>query len=278
MKMLLTAFGEGRYHLIPSFFRTLTSLKKQKREFAVCFRTFGKDLPMVTWEFNQYCNGQHPCFSGRNGTPLVKFDGSKGTKDLRIDSMRQHATMYRFSHELKDTKLLQGISTRLTDDIDELNEILDSEEKYEDCRLISDPIQQYQHIIETLKKKATMVFQEDFKNWSANDKHREVAKLLLIDQADYQTQHIFFDDNADPDDDCIVDVRDVITKEVVPYKKFMNRYVVRVEPHRAILETDYFLRQIEQCERSRDEEIERVEAGIPDEEDQEEKEEQDGEW
>ena len=75
-----------------------------------------------------------------------------------------------------------------------------------------------------------------------------------------------------------MDVRDVITKEVVPYKKFMNRYVVRVEPHRAILETDYFLRQIEQCERSRDEEIERVEAGIPDEEDQEEKEEQDGEW
>ncbi len=24
------------------------------------------------------------------------------------------------------------------------------------------------------------------------------AKLLLIDQADYNTQHIFFDDNADP--------------------------------------------------------------------------------
>lgn len=27
-KMLLTMFGEGRYHLIPSFFRTLTYLKK----------------------------------------------------------------------------------------------------------------------------------------------------------------------------------------------------------------------------------------------------------
>lgn len=40
-KNLLTMFGEGKYHLIPSFFRTLIFLKKQKREFAVLFRTFG---------------------------------------------------------------------------------------------------------------------------------------------------------------------------------------------------------------------------------------------
>lgn len=75
-----------------------------------------------------------------------------------------------------------------------------------------------------------------------------------------------------------MDVRDAVTQEIVPYKKFINRYVVRVEPHRAILETDYFIRQIEQCERSRDEEIERVEAGIPDEDDLEEKQPDDDEW
>ena len=51
-KMLLTLFGEGKYHIIPSFFRTLIFLKKQKREFAVIFRTFGKDTDKVTWEFN----------------------------------------------------------------------------------------------------------------------------------------------------------------------------------------------------------------------------------
>jgi hypothetical protein len=44
-KLLMTMFGEGKYHLIPSFFRTLIFLKKQKREFSICFRTFGKDLP-----------------------------------------------------------------------------------------------------------------------------------------------------------------------------------------------------------------------------------------
>lgn len=41
-------------------------------------------------------------------------------------------------------------------------------------------------------------------------------------------------------------------------------YVIKAEPHRAILEPDYFIKMIEQAERSRDEEIERVEAGIID--------------
>ena len=58
-----------------------------------------------------------------------------------------------------------------------------------------------------------------------------------------------------PDEDCIVDVRDAITGEIIPYKKAIGRYIVMAEPHRAILETDYFIKQIELAERSRDEEI-----------------------
>ena len=87
-----------------------------------------------------------------------------------------------------------------------------------------------------------MAVQEDWKHWNENGEDREYAKLLLIDQADYQTQHIFFDDHIWPDDECIVDVRDAITKEVIPYKKANNRYIVQVQPHRAILEGDYFLK------------------------------------
>lgn len=37
---------------------------------------------------------------------------------------------------------------------------------------------------------------------------------------------------------------------------------MKVEPHRAILEPDYFIKQIEIAEQSRDDEVERVEAGI----------------
>jgi len=263
-KLMMQMFGEGKYHLIPAFFRTLIQLKKQKREFAVVYRTFGKDLDHVIWEFNQFCCGNHPCYSGRNGTPLIRFDGYKLTKDLRIRDPLQKGLFFRFSNELSDAKLLQGTLNRKTNDYDEVQDLINNEDEFEDCNFIQDHIQIYQSLQETLKKFSTVAIQDDYQNWKENDHHREVAKLLLVDQADYSTQHIFFDDNADQDEDCIVDVRDAITKEIVPYQKFINRYVIKVEPHRAILEPDYFIKMIEVAEQNRDEEIERVEAGMDD--------------
>jgi hypothetical protein len=119
-------------------------------------------------------------------------------------------------------------------------------------------------ILATLQKSSTMAIQDDYLHWEENGFHNEVSKPMFIDQADYQTQHIFFDDNADEGEDCIVDVRDVITKEIIPYKKFINRYVIKSEPHRAILEVDYFIKMIEIAEQNRDEEIERIESGMKD--------------
>ena len=63
-------------------------------------------------------------------------------------------------------------------------------------------------------------------------------------------------------EDCIVDVRDVVTQEIVDHKKFINLYAIKVEPHRAILEPDYFIKQIEIAEQSRDDEVDRAEAGV----------------
>lgn len=83
-KRLHSIFHGAKYNLIPSFFRTLIYLKKAKREFAIVFRTFGQDTGDVIFEFNKFCAGTHPCYNGRGGTPLVKFDGSKGNRDLKI--------------------------------------------------------------------------------------------------------------------------------------------------------------------------------------------------
>jgi len=198
-KLMMEMFGEGKFHLIPSFFRTLIYLKKQKREFSVCFRTFGKDLQKVAWEFNRFCSGTHPCYSGRNGTPLIRFDGSKNAKDLRLRDPSQRAFFVRASSDAKDARLVQGTYDRpaceLEDD-EQLREVLE-EEKYEDCTLQKEPIQQYLGILDTLKKFSSMAISDDYENWKANDNHREVAKLLFIDQGEYNTQHIFFDDCAD---------------------------------------------------------------------------------
>mmetsp|Transcript_21134 Transcript_21134/g.26017 ORF Transcript_21134/g.26017 Transcript_21134/m.26017 type:complete len:202 (-) Transcript_21134:998-1603(-) len=76
-RMNAKLYDNGKYFLIPSFWRLLMYMKKQKREFSIVFNSFGDDMNDVVYEFNKFCSGEHPCFNGRNGSPLVKMDGSK---------------------------------------------------------------------------------------------------------------------------------------------------------------------------------------------------------
>jgi len=64
-----------------------------------------------------------------------------------------------------------------------------------------------------------------------------------------------------------VDCRDVVSGREINYDKFIDMYVVKVHPTRAIMEMDYFIKMIELAEAKRDEEIQRIEAGIEDDED-----------
>jgi hypothetical protein len=58
-----------------------------------------------------------------------------------------------------------------------------------------------------------------------------------------------------------VDVVDVVTGTPLPLKKSLNKYLVKVEPHRAVMEPDYFIKLIEMAEAKRTQEIERIESG-----------------
>lgn len=82
---MIKLFEGQKYHLLPSFFKTLIYLKKAKREFAIVLRGEEEFIKPVIFEFNKFCIGEHPCFCGRSGTPTIKFDGSKGTKYCIID-------------------------------------------------------------------------------------------------------------------------------------------------------------------------------------------------
>jgi hypothetical protein len=35
-------------------------------------------------ELNRFFGGEHPLFNGRNGTPAIKWDGSKGTRNFLV--------------------------------------------------------------------------------------------------------------------------------------------------------------------------------------------------
>jgi hypothetical protein len=61
---------------------------------------------------------------------------------------------------------------------------------------VKDGIDQYVAILETLKKRSSIAIQDDKQAYLRAGSKRNGGKLLLIDQADYATQHIFFDDLA----------------------------------------------------------------------------------
>lgn len=155
---------------------------------------------------DKFTRGEHPCFNGRNGMPIVKMDGAKHTKDFRITNpSEQVARLYRLGPNITQTVMVQGKDHQRVKH-DEINSI-----DTDDNIVTRDPYEIYQTMLEVLKKHSVMCIQDDFPAYAANGMENDQAKLLLIDQADYNTQHIFFDDNADSASSCIVDVRDLTT-------------------------------------------------------------------
>ena len=128
--------------------------------------------------------------------------------------------------------------------------------------IYKDTIDQYIQILETLKKRSAMAIHDD----RAAQASQKGGKLLLVDPADYGTQHIFFDDSAYEGEACQVDVVDAVSGSKLEYKNVIGKYVVKVEPQRAIMEADYFVKLIDAAEQKRSEEIERVEMGGTEEE------------
>ena len=159
---------------------------------------------------------------------------------MRINNPCQKATFYRFGDNINEATMVTGNVPRVPS-MHELNMI----EEDDDVTIVRDHLNIFQTMLETFKKYGTMSMSEDYPAWKESGFSNSRAKLLLVDQADYNTQHIFFDDNADEGDECIVDVRDVITGEKVDQSKYMDMYVVKAQPHRAILESDYFIKMIE---------------------------------
>jgi hypothetical protein len=66
------------------------NLKKTKREFAIVVKAGLKDSHHeVITELNRFFGGEHPLFNGQNGTPAIKWDGSKGTHNFHVEESHQ---------------------------------------------------------------------------------------------------------------------------------------------------------------------------------------------
>ena len=103
-----------------------------------------------------------------------------------------------------------------------------------------------------LLKKIIELYIFDYNFYKKHDnKH---GKLLLVDPYDIDTLQIFFDVDLHKNPEKI-DIINVVTKKNIPLENCLNKYVVNVEPFRAIVDINYFNHKIEECVNNRKEEI-----------------------
>lgn len=77
--LLQPLFADGFVHILPSFFKLVTTLTERGGDFRVVFRTFGVDIDRVCCEYNLFCEGGHPL-----SPPGLRMDGSGGSVDRRV--------------------------------------------------------------------------------------------------------------------------------------------------------------------------------------------------
>lgn len=232
---LINLFEDQKYHLLPSFFKTLIYLKKAKREFAVVIRGEKEFIEPAIFEFNKFCVGEHPCYCGRSGTPTIKFDGSKNTKNCIIADECK-ANFYHF--ENCDKMLFGTLDNESIEDIDkpdDMDEVFYDQTSEGTRKVANDSVESYINLMEIFKKHCAAAIRED----------KGQKRILYVDPADYNTQHIFFDAKCGLGDECRISVRDIITNQEIPYKDAINKFFAVVETHRAVAEPDYFMKLIE---------------------------------
>lgn len=260
-------FKNAYHHILVSFFNMILQLTKNKRRFVIIFRIF--DIPLCfaeefIYEFNSFCNGKHPKYCGQNGTQLQKLDGTNKNKDFRIgfdfNSKAGENVGYFIRNSTNSTKenlvwdSLNDNEQDYEDDIrDHLEEVFEGEEESQQTVKIT---KGYNDIFistyERLSQYCSLVFQDDSTLYK---KTKKQGKLMIIDPYDYETLNILFDNIDDTINEDKVDIIDIATGRKLRNSLCLDKYLVNVDPRKAIIDQNYFLNKIELCENNRQTEI-----------------------
>ena len=209
-----------KYHFIlPSFIKLLQELIQTQREFAIIFRTFGNDAINVLSALKAAFTGAiNSCV---NMQPYV----SMVTENV-LTLQRDCNGLFHLGENTTGGPRLTGSEADM----------------YSYFRSSS----------------GISAIQDDVHMWYKNKFHPTHGKPLWIDLNDFETQHIFFDDNIRPgSDDSIVDLR--LRENSQDFRKF--RAVERAEEYQfvdanlaqvnfvdAIMNEDYYIDKLRICE------------------------------
>ena len=233
---------DGNHHfMFPSFYKAITELACAKREFTIVFRTFGSDIKKVQTAINSYAAGNHPHY---------KYIDSK---ELHLPNNR--IWVGRYGNGMYPPEGNVQIPSDKTSETSYTMTNLDDKRKVLSCD---------NDIIEALeirgKDRATVACTDHYEWWRANKYKPSSGKPLWLSDDDLMTHHIFFDDCIhNSATDSIVSVRRRKTTNE-PFSMMTGRdivllhgiHTVRVQTTEAILNSNYFLDKIQECELARD--------------------------
>eukprot|EP00457_Paulinella_chromatophora_P008077 gb/GEZN01008104.1/.p1 GENE.gb/GEZN01008104.1/~~gb/GEZN01008104.1/.p1 ORF type:complete len:257 (-),score=37.99 gb/GEZN01008104.1/:61-831(-) len=239
------------------FFQFLHYLQDEKRDFAIIFRTFGDDFAEVAEEVNLFCEGKHPVY------PKARCDGSVGTLDLRIDIETQGHCFHRSQEG--PTLALGTVKTVPAGSKQSVAEFYAADKK---VRLV----QGFSAVYKTLNQlsfpsqgngRRALMVRDYFPYWHQQNESANSGKLLVVSR-ELETSlisgkslegalvkepvQIFFDDNIEGDEPHIVDVRYMEDGGEVGWYWSQGRYLFKVEPYAAILDPNYFIKQLQRVE------------------------------
>jgi len=211
------AVGEGRYFLLPSFLKLILHLEEREKHFRIVFRTFGIDIADVINEFNLFCTGAHPCF------PSVPAGLKKRVVTLPSDS----GEFYR-----DDTGLHFSMCAKVKGGV-ELVQMFHGTARCAAAmheKLFGD------------SPSFSMAVRDYFPFWRMSKESDDSGKPLLVESLSQDSvHHIFFDDNIERDRAHIVDARNVVNGESMPFAETQGVYLIKAEPLLAIKDPNYFI-------------------------------------
>ena len=271
-----TVFRNSYHNLIISFFNMLINLKKIKQDFAIVFRFFGhdeSDIEELVYEYNCFCDCLHPRYCGDYGYNKIKFDVEKDKKDFRINTKTQEfmGVSYRGETDEDEKFVINSMKhpsneDLLNNDKINLNEFYNTENNNQNENADNNNLKPeintgykdaYLSFMGKLTQNCTFCILDDYNYYLKHEnKH---GKLLLVDPYDIDTLQIFFDVDLHKNPDKIA-IINVVTKKNIPLNECLNKFVVNVEPYRAIIDINYFNHKIEECVNNRKEEIIRMQG------------------
>lgn len=234
-------------NMFPTLFHLVTTLQRQRRQFAVLFRSFGADHKNIMTEWNAFCEMKHPVFKSllEGVGPL---DGTKeGVPDRRI-----HKTHTLYRDEKGPVLILEANTNGPKDaDWDRWAKAKPTKDTRNGRRFIEvsnyATVEGIPNIQKWMKKhldaQMTSAIKDDWAWWQFNKEDPRSGKLLPVIKGITQ---LFFDDNIEHDISRIVDCRDS-NGNPVPVEASLNKLCVKVNPVEALLDDEYFLMKLRMC-------------------------------